>query len=103
MTPATRAVLSRVVNLELLLMPRLKGRDEKLVRELVWAAHEALKVEAARDEAVTAALAPLQQALILLECDRQPLIMLCAQCGAKYTPPGRCRCLPRKSGKRGAL
>jgi hypothetical protein len=109
MMSATRDVLTRVVNLELLLLPRLKGKDEELVRELVWAAHDALKLDAElrssdvarRACAVAAAVA---QTFGPLAPEKSALV-LCAQCGARYTPDGpkRCRCPVLKSGPKGKV
>lgn len=46
MTPDARAVLGRVVHLEMWLLPMLKGDAEKHVQALIWAAHDVLKRDA---------------------------------------------------------
>ena len=100
MLPTTRAVLTRVVNLELELLPRLKGNAEKRIRALIWAAHAAIQGEAARDQEIGMGLSSVREVLALLESNRSPVVMLCLQCGTRYTPPGICCCPLRKSGKR---
>ena len=40
-----KAVCQKVLTLELTLLQRLNGKDEKLLRELIWKAHDALKGE----------------------------------------------------------
>lgn len=40
--PQVRALLIRMVNLELVVLPALKGELEKEVREVIWAAYDVL-------------------------------------------------------------
>lgn len=42
MTPEVRNILVRVLDLELSLLPSLKGNQEAIVRTLIWAAHDVL-------------------------------------------------------------